>query len=79
MQTTNGIDLLGSSGTTLILDMWDNPIRVEVNEVGETIEMVYKQTSMLTLTIYPSPKVRVFKIIYSCVDGKWNRSEPIFG
>jgi aromatic ring-opening dioxygenase LigB subunit len=81
MQTTNGINLLSCSGTTSILNTWSNPERVEVNEVGETIEMIYKQTSMLTYTVYPSPppEVRVFKIVYSCVDGKWNKSEPIFG
>lgn len=81
MQTTNGINLLSGSGTTSILNTWSNPERVDVNEVGETIEMVYKQTSMITLNIYPSPppEVRVFKIVYSCVDGKWNKSEPIFG
>jgi len=81
MQTTNGTNLLGGSGTTHILNTWSNPERVEVNEVGETIEMIYKQTSMLTYTVYPSPppEVRVFKIVYSCVDGKWNKSEPIFG
>ena len=81
MQTTNGTNLLSGTGTTSILNGWSNPERVEVNEVGETIEMVYKQTSMLTYTIYPSPppEVRVFKIVYSCVDGKWNKSEPIFG
>ena len=81
MQTTNGTNLLSGTGTKLILNTWSNPERVEVNEVGETIEMVYKQTSMLTYTVYPSPppEVRVFKIVYSCVDGKWNKSEPIFG
>jgi hypothetical protein len=35
----------------------------------------------MTLTIYPSPppEERVFKIVYSCVDGKWNKSEKIYG
>jgi hypothetical protein len=81
MQTSSNINLLGSSATTSILNTWSNPERVEVNEVGQSIEMIYKQTSMLTYTVYPSPppKVRVFKIVYSCVDGKWNKSEPIYG
>ena len=66
---------------TSTFNQWNNPERVEVNEVGETIEMVYKQTSMLTLGVYPPrpPQVTVFKIVYSCVDGKWNKSEPIYG
>ncbi len=81
MQTLNGINLLGGSGTTSILNTWSNHERVEVNEVGESIEMIYKQTSMLTYTVYPSPppEIRVFKIVYSCVDGKWHKSEPIYG
>jgi len=80
MQTT-GTSNLGGSGTTSISNTWSNPKRVEVNEVGESIEMIYKQTSMLTYNVHPSPpqEVRVFKIVYSCVDGKWHKSEPIFG
>lgn len=81
METTTGALNTKNTGTTSILNTWSNPVRVEVNEVGESIEMIYKQTSMITYTFYPSPppEVRVFKIIYSCVDGKWNKSEPIFG
>ncbi len=90
MQTSTNINFpnTGSAGSihtngtsTSHLETWNYPERVEVNEVGESIEMIYKQTSMLTYTIYPSPppEVRVFKIVYSCVDGKWNKSEPIYG
>tara|TARA_R110000868_G_scaffold3103_2_gene20711 strand:- start:14786 stop:15151 length:366 start_codon:yes stop_codon:yes gene_type:complete len=57
--------------------------QLEVKEVGETIEMIYKETlnSNYTTTVYFnfSPEVRVFKIVYSCVDGKWNKSERIYG
>lgn len=61
--------------------LWSTPERVSVDEYDDRIEMIYKQTSMVTLSIYPSPppEERVYKIIYSCVDGKWNKSEPIFG
>lgn len=80
METTTGAPNTMNRGTTLILNTWSNPERVEANEVGESIEMIYKQTSMITYTVCPSPpEVRVFKIVYSCVDGKWNKSEPIFG
>jgi hypothetical protein len=66
---------------TVAFNQWSNPERIKVIEVGESIEMIYKQTSM----IYNSggfnnrPNERIFKIVFSCVDGKWNKSEPIFG
>ena len=36
---------------------------------------------MITLTIYPSPppEERIFKIVFSVVDGKWNKSERVYG
>ena len=70
-----------NSGTTSVIDMWSIPVRVRVDEYLNKIEMIYKQRSMMTYTIYPSPppQERCFKIVFSCVDGKWNRSEPIFG
>ena len=57
--------------------------QLEVKEVGETIEMIYKETlnTNYTSTIYLTPNFqeRIFKIVYSCVDGKWNKSERIYG
>jgi hypothetical protein len=72
--TTTGI-----TGFTSDMDIWSTPERVEVNEVGETIEMIYKQT--LSFNYWPAPpyEERVYKIVYSCIDGKWNKSEPIYG
>jgi len=82
---TTGHSLLGANtfnttGTSTF-NTWNHPERIEVREVGETIEMIYKQTSSIYFTgIIPScPNERLFKIVYSCVDGKWNKSEPIFG
>ena len=71
---------LVSSGTSFF-NTWGHPERLEVNEVGESIEMIYKETSMITLSSYPAhpPEERVFKIVYSCVNGKWNKSERIYG
>jgi hypothetical protein len=83
MQTTNGINLLGvtSTGTFTSAGMWNPMILKETNEVGESIEMIYTQTSMYSRTgglpLYHDK--RAVKIIYSCVDGKWNKSEPIYG
>lgn len=57
--------------------------QLEVKEVGETIEMIYKETLSgdYSHTIYfnSPPEERIFKIVYSCVDGKWNKSERIYG
>jgi len=70
-----------SSGTSISNNLWSHPERVEIIEWDDSIEFIYKQTSMITYSIHPSPppEIRVFKIIFSCVDGKWNKSEPIFG
>ena len=83
MQTSNGISLLGitSTGTFTSAGMWNTMVFKEVNEVGETIEMIYTQTSSFSRTggLPPYHDERAVKIVFSCVDGKWNKSEPIFG
>jgi hypothetical protein len=35
----------------------------------------------MTLAVYPPrpPEQRVFKTVFSCVDGRWNKSERIYG
>ena len=50
-------------------------------EIGETIEMIFSTTSNMIYTVYPprEPEKRIFKIVFSCIDGKWNRSERIYG
>lgn len=70
-----------SGGTTANLNTWKYPIRIEVKEYFDYIEMIYKETSMIQLAIYPlrTPEERVFKIIFSCVGGKWHKSERIYG
>jgi len=66
-ETLNASYLFGTSGSTLGYNTWSEAERVEVNEVGESIEMVYKQTSMVSYTTYPPiPQgERVFKIVYN--------------
>lgn len=66
---------------TEAFNFYSTPKRVEVREVGETIEMIYLETSTLQLAVIPPPPPvrRVFKIVYSCVDGKWNKSDKIYG
>jgi len=79
---TTGHSLLGANTGTSDYNRWNHPEIIEVREVGETIEIIYKQTSSSFsdargLPTYPN--VRLFKIVYSCVDGKCNKSQPIFG
>jgi len=66
---------------TATLNQWSEPIRLEVNEYPEKIEMIFEETSLVALAVYPPrpPEKRYFKIIFSCVDGKWNKSERIYG
>jgi hypothetical protein len=66
---------------TAQLNHWSESTRLQVNELPDSIEMIYEETSTTTLAVYPPrpPEKRYFKIIFSCVDGKWNKSERIYG
>jgi len=77
--TTNTFSTVTGTTFTTSINNWSTPERLEANEVGETIEMIYKQT--LSFSYWPAPPTeeRVFKIVYSCIDGKWDKSEPIYG
>jgi hypothetical protein len=71
----------GISTNTANYNTWGSSERVDVVETEDSIEFIYKETSMITLTSYPPlpPEERVFKIVFSCVDGKWNKSDRIYG
>lgn len=72
---------LNSVGSTTNTNIWSNLERVDVIENSDSIEFIYKETSMVSYTSFlaPPPQVRVFKIVFSCIDGKWNKSERIYG
>lgn len=72
---------LNSTGTTTSIDQWSTPERIQVNELSDSIEMIYKQKSMLTYTVFPTPppEEQVFKIVFSCKEGKWCKSDRIYG
>ena len=78
--TTTPLSTYQNTGTAYI-NTWSTPTRLEVRELQDSIEMIYEETSLVTLTIYPSPPLvkRYFKIVFCCVDGKWNKSERIYG
>jgi hypothetical protein len=79
--TITGVSTGTSTWTIGTIAMWNPMIFKEANEVGETIEMIYTQTSQYYRTggMPPYNDERVIKIVYSCIDGKWNKSEPIIG
>lgn len=58
---------------------WSEPYRYEVDVYDDRIEMIYIQYTCYSYSPSPPSERRVYKIIYSCVDGKWNVSEPIYG
>lgn len=66
---------------TAYINTWSNPTRLEVNELNDSIEMIYEETSLISLAVHPPrpPEKRYFKIVFSCVGGKWNKSERIYG
>lgn len=71
-----------TSTTSISSDgMWGNPEFIKFIDTGESLELIYKQASLITnySTLISSSNYRVFKIVYSCVDGQWNKSEPIYG
>ena len=81
--TTVGMTQVSGTSSTTAGYMWSHPTRLEVRELSDSIEIIYEETSLMsyTVAIYPPPppQKRYFKIVFSCVDGKWNKSERIYG
>jgi hypothetical protein len=51
---------------------WYPAKQINFFDLGNSLEIVYKEEcEKIHLE-------RVFKIVYSCIDGKWNKSEPIY-
>ena len=67
--------------STEALNAWSYPEILNIIEYLDRIEFIYKETSIQALGVYPArmPEERVFKIVYSCVDGKLNKSDRIYG
>jgi hypothetical protein len=74
--TTVNTDLTTFSAK--LFNYFGSPEMVSTKEVGETIEIIYKTKSMICCYPLPTP-YKIYKIVYSCIDGKWNKSEPIYG
>lgn len=62
---------------------WSDPEAIDFKEVGESIEIIYKEKSNMRFFVNFNERIknneRVFKIVFSCKDGKWHKSERIYG
>jgi len=70
-----------STGTTYSINKYSTPFKIEVREESDCIEFIYKEVSQICYLTYPAIEAgeRVFKIVFSCKDGKWNKSDRIYG
>lgn len=70
-----------TSASYSYMEQYGKPKLISVSDYGEAVEVTYIETA----TTYVSygydntPPRRVFKIIYSCVDGKFHKSDRIYG
>jgi hypothetical protein len=72
-----------STGTTTlkIQPQYSTPNLIRFDEFEDRLEFIYTEDPNIVYSVFPPIRAekRVFKIIYSCVDGKWNKSEKIYG
>ena len=64
--------------TTLTDSCIFNSKLVDVKEGDDYIELIYTHEP-LYWTSSPNVFKQVYKIKYCCIDGKWNKSNPIYG
>lgn len=80
---TNTANANTSTSWLTSFENWSTPERVDVIDTGNSIEMVYVQYSICSVwagSHHPIPSSkRVFKIVYSCKNGQWHKSDPIYG
>ncbi len=70
-----------NNSTSSILQL-TAPELIDVNEKTDSIELIYRQYEKYNISngIELSAEVPIiYKIVYSVVNGKWNKSEPIYG
>ena len=68
-----------STSTTINLNPWGYPEFVKFIEYSDKVEVFYKQHRMINSWPNPADQERVYKIIFSCKDGAWHKSDPIYG
>ncbi len=67
-----------TSSTWTMGDNWSEPKLVQTILKSDSVELIYTQFTIISIN-WQGPSERCFKIICSCIDGKWNRSQPIYG
>jgi len=70
-----------TTSTTSTLEQYTAPELIDVHEKSESVELIFRQYLQYNLWggVQPKQETKIFKIIYSVVDGKWHRSDPIPG
>jgi len=77
--TESNIPIDGISTTTFTNNnLYSTPEIIDTIVNVDSIEILYTEHPQYWLS-HSKPERRVFKVIYSCVDGKWNVSERIYG
>jgi hypothetical protein len=71
-----------NTSTSSILQL-TQPELIDVNEKTDSIELIYRQYEKYNISNgieqLPAQVPIIYKIVYSVVNGKWNKSEPIYG
>lgn len=69
------------TANTTSAELFFPPTRIDVIEKGDSIEFVYKEVSKVVKATYPGsgPEERVFKVVFSCKNGSWHKSDRIYG
>lgn len=70
---------MGNNTNYSLLNMFSSPVRIDVIENADMITFVYKEHKLLNYTASNHQDTRVFKIVFSAINGKWNKSERIYG
>ena len=80
LQTFGEIDLSSTCGHTLSCGQYGVPQLLSVNDTNDLVEVTYIETANTYISYgYDVPPRRVFKIVYSCIAGKFHKSERIYG
>ena len=58
---------------------YSTPVLIDILEGIESLTLVYKQYPNFTTTVGSFNDPRIYKVVYSIVDGKWHKSEQIEG
>lgn len=78
INTATQTNSAGTPNTTATWSSCGATTLMETNEVGDIIEIIYREDSLISENRI-SLASKVYKIIFRCIEGKWNKSEPIYG